>query len=73
MQEFEIKSYGFAELAGLYRPNLSSKNAMRTLKSWMTRTPGLLNELKATGFNPLQIRTLTPRQVAIIIRYLGEP
>ncbi|MGN0874723.1 MAG: DUF4248 domain-containing protein [Akkermansia sp.] len=73
MTPFEIKSYDHTQLALLYRPHLSSKNALRTFKNWMARTPGLLEALIATGYKPKQQRTLTPRQVALIVEYLGEP
>ena len=73
MQEFQIHSYGITELALLYRPYLSPRNAARTLRNWIKNNPELLLALSDTGFNPQTVRTLTPMQVSIIVRYLGEP
>ena len=73
MQEFQIHSYGITELALLYRPCLSPRNAARTLRNWIKNNPELLLALSDTGFNPEAIRTLTPMQVSIIVSYLGEP
>ncbi len=64
----------FAELARLYFPNAStSRNAVRSLNRWINRCSGLLEELRKTGYAPYNHRILTPRQRAIIIRYLDEP
>ena len=73
MQEFQIHSYGITELALLYRPSLSPRNAARTLRNWIKNNPELLLALSDTGFNPQTVRTLTPMQVSIIVSYLGEP
>ena len=73
MVSFQIRSYGLTELAQLYRPHLSPRSAVRTLRNWIRRNPELLQSLAATGFNPDTIRTLTPRQVTLIVSYLGEP
>ena len=73
MQEFQIHSYGITELALLYRPYLSPRNAARTLRNWIKNNPELLLALSDTGFNPQTVRTLTPMQVLIIVSYLGEP
>lgn len=73
MQEFQIHSYGITELALLYRPYLSPRNAARTLRNWIKNNPELLLALSDTGFNPQTVRTLTPMQVSIIVSYLGEP
>ena len=73
MQEFQIHSYGITELALLYRPYLSHRNAARTLRNWIKNNPELLLALSDTGFNPQTVRTLTPMQVSIIVSYLGEP
>lgn len=73
MQEFVIKSYGFTQLARLYRPDICPGNAIRTLKNWIEKNAELSKELTATGFDPSTVRTLTPRQVAIIVHHLGTP
>lgn len=73
MQEFEIKSYSLTELGLIYRPHLSPRSALRTLKNWIDFNPKLKEALMATGYHPATVRTLTPRQVSIIVSFLGPP
>ena len=73
MQEFKILSYSLTELAQFYCPNISPRSAARSLRNWIRRNPELQESLAATGFDPNIIRTLTPLQVSIIVRFLGEP
>ena len=71
-KEFRIRTYGKSELAMLYRPDLKEGNARRTLYNWMKRNEKLMAALDAVGYDPKR-RTLTPREVAIIVDFIGEP
>ncbi len=71
-KEFRIRTYGKSELAMLYRPDLKEGNARRTLYNWMRRNEKLMAALDAVGYDPKR-RTLTPREVAIIVDFIGEP
>ena len=62
-QPFHIRTYKKSELAHLYNPNVCLKVALQILRRWIVYNLPLLQEL----------RLLSPRQVATIIRYLGEP
>jgi hypothetical protein len=70
--EFRIRTYGFGELAQLYMPNISSKSASARLRAWIERNEVLHCELLETGFKK-GLRTLTPEQVRLVVRFIGEP
>lgn len=72
MKTFEIKSYGYSELAVRYLPTINKKSASNQFRKWIKLNHKLYDELKSYGFIPNQ-KILTPRQVSIIIQYLGEP
>lgn len=54
-----MKTSTRTELAKLYNVNYE------TFKKWLIKVPGLVIDKKQ--------RTLTPKQVSIIIEHLGEP
>lgn len=60
-------------LARLYFPDAKNDNSACTmLAQYMRRCDSLMLELRQVGYRPAQ-RLLTPRQVELIYRYLGEP
>jgi len=61
-----------AQLAALYAPCLSERGALKRLQAWIDFNPCLARALERAGFRKRQ-KLLTPRQVDIIYRYLGEP
>lgn len=63
---------GFTELSIRYNPTLSVKSCRRILMEWIHINIHLSAELHATGWNEGN-RWLTPMQVGIIYRFLGEP
>ena len=65
-------SYSMKELAGLYFPASSPRAATTQLRRWITLNNDLTDALAQTGLKKGQ-RLLTPRQVALILEYLGEP
>ena len=64
--------YSKKELALLYAPDLRMEGARKRLRKWITYNPRLMRALERAGLQPRQ-KTLTPRQVEIVYRYLGEP
>lgn len=70
--EFRVKSYGKAELAMLYNPQMCPREALRTLTRWMARNGELYKELLAIGYRKT-CKIFTPKEVAVITHYLGEP
>ena len=59
-------------LAASYFPELASHQACNRLRRWIIRCTELYDKLRETGYSPEQ-RIFTPRQVGLIIHYLGEP
>ena len=69
----KIKSYGKSELALLYFPNATTPiGALNNLNNWIKGNKQLSEELKACGM-PIKSKFFTPREVALIFHYLGEP
>ena len=58
-----IQAYSKSQLATLYLPHIQPASARRTLLSWIA---------KNTGYSEKAI-LLTPAQVGLIFRFLGEP
>lgn len=71
-EKFKIRSYGWTELALCYNPDLHPNSASRLLHRWVVKNEKLSKALIAAGFGEKQ-RKLTPRQVGVIVEYLGEP
>lgn len=71
-EKFKIRSYGYGELAQLYFPNISKKSASAQLRRWILFNELLNEELRSVGMKKGQ-RILSPKQVDILIKYLGEP
>lgn len=69
---FRIRAYYVSELAQLYNPHLSAQGATRQLRRWIEYNQQLSKELDQLGYLSGQ-RCYTPKQVASIISYLGEP
>ena len=62
----------FGKLAMQYYPEHSYKSAVRLFREEIRLTRGLLAALKAVGYKENK-RKLTPRQVQVIEKFLGEP
>ena len=69
---FIIRTYTKAELAHLYNPTACIKVALQILRRWILFNLPLLHELEAEGYRARN-RLLSPKQVATIVQYLGEP
>ncbi|GEM_PF-3810485 len=59
-------------LALLYLPHRSPRMARRCFNQWIARHPELSEQLALSGYSVCQ-RLLTPAQVGLIVKYLGEP
>jgi len=71
-KEFEIRTYGFCELALLYFPDLMKKSASNNLSRWIYNSERLLQELRSAEWKE-RTKLLTPRQVEIITNHFGKP
>ena len=73
VKPFEIRSHGKSELAMLYFPNAqTAEGALSNLRFWIRRCRDLDDALKACGM-ARQGKSYTPKEVALIVEYLGEP
>ena len=59
---FRIRTYSKVELSMLYNPTSCLSNAINLL----------CEELAAVGYNKYR-RNFTPKEVSLIVKYLGEP
>jgi hypothetical protein len=62
----------FGKLAMMYYPDHGYKSAVHLFREEIRITRGLLAALKAVGYKENK-RKLSPRQVQVIERFLGEP
>lgn len=70
---FQIRQYRKSELALLYFPDCQTKRgALSNLMGWIKGNRELSAELEKCGMPPRK-KTFTPREVSLIIQYLGEP
>ena len=70
---FRIRPYSKRELATKYFPDtVQAETAVANLRNLMRRNHEMMDELAAAGYRICD-KVFTPRQVAIIVRYLGEP
>jgi hypothetical protein len=69
----KIKSYGKSELALLYFPDaITAKGALSNLNSWIRGNQELREALRRCAM-PQMSKFFTPKEVALIVEYLGEP
>lgn len=71
-KKFQIRAYGFTELAMLYNPTLQPGSAANALRRWINYNPKLIAALQESGWVKGQ-RKLTPLQSEQIAHFLGEP
>lgn len=73
METFEIRSYGKSELAMRYFPKAQTPaGALSNLNFWIRRCTDLSVALRACGM-ARKAKSYTPKEVALIVYYLGEP
>ena len=73
MTEFKVRAYGKSELAWLYFPTANSAHtAVNHLMAWVRRNPDLVNGLHKLVYRK-SAKFFTPKEIALIIDYLGEP
>ena len=67
-----MQALSLKELSLMYFPTSSVKSAGTQLKRWLRYNTALWDDLAVSGYRNGQ-RLLTPRQVALVFHYLGEP
>lgn len=71
-QDFKLRPYTKKEFALMYFPESIPSTAVKHLMAWIRRCTPLWDALQAMGYQKLS-KSFTPRQVKLIIEYLGEP
>ena len=69
---FKIKAYGVGELASLYFPDIEKRSASNQFRKWIVKSKTLKSKLTNADWKEGQ-KLLTPKQVGILIEFLGEP
>ncbi len=70
---FRIRPYSKRELAELYFPETgNARSAVANLRNLLHRNPELIRELGEASYKSRD-KMFTPKQVSILVRYLGEP
>lgn len=71
-EKFELKTFGWQELAILYAPGLKPHSASKRLTKWIIVNKELYDRLIRSGWIK-GAHILSPLQVGVIVEYLGEP
>ena len=71
-EKFKVRAFGYGELAQLYFPQITKQSATIQLRRWIRINEKLREALIASGYRRWQ-KILTPKQVEIIIHFIGEP
>lgn len=73
IDNFEIRAYGKSELALCYFPTASTAHAaVNHLMAWINRCKTLQEALVESGYQKTA-KFFTPKEVEMIVRYLGVP
>lgn len=70
--KFVIKSYLKADLALMYHPSMTQRGAMTKMRRWINLNSELKKRMTEAQVSALT-HQYTPRQVAILAEFLGEP
>ena len=60
-------------LASMFFPDKSPIEAVRSLRTWIVNCPDLVAALEEIGLPYKKTKTLTARQVRLIMHYIGDP
>jgi len=71
-KQFEIRTYGFNELAQLYFPHIAKSSASRMFSQWIYNSPRLVEKLNDADWKK-RSKYFTPKQVKLLIGHFDEP
>lgn len=69
---FQIRTFGFGELAQLYFPHVTKSSASRMFSQWIYKNNDLVIRLSELSWKK-KARYFTPKQVKIIIECFDPP
>jgi len=67
-----IRIRTYSKSQSFYLPDIQTASARRTLRGWIAKNTELQAALAQTGYSEKSI-LLTPAQVGLFFRFLGEP
>ena len=70
--EFDIRTYGFNELAQLYFPHSSPKSATQTFSRWIHSNSKLVASLTELQWKKHR-KYFTPKQVKLLVDFFDPP
>jgi len=70
--KFVVKGYYKADLALMYHPGMSARCAMGKMRRWINRNTELKRKMLEAQVSALNHK-YTPKEVAILVEFLGEP
>ena len=71
-EQFEVRTYGFNELAQLYFPHITKRSASRMFGRWLRTNEKLMEGLIGNSWHR-GLKHFTPKQVRTIIDHLDPP
>ncbi len=71
-KQFEIRTYGFNELAQLYFPNVTKESATKMFKKWINSSPILIETLQRLEWKK-NAKKLSPKQVKALVGHFDPP
>lgn len=71
-KKFEIRTFGYGELAQLYFPNIEKESASRMFSQWIYSCPELVQKLIEASWKK-RSKYFTPKQVKILIGHFDAP
>jgi hypothetical protein len=69
---FEIRTFGFGELAQLYFPHVTKASASRMFSQWIYNSEELVKKLSDLNWKK-RAKYFTPKQVKELIRHFDSP
>jgi hypothetical protein len=71
-KKFELRTFGFGELAQLYFPHVTKASASRMLSLWIYKSPELVTNLSELNWKK-RSKYFTPKQVKVLIGHFDPP
>lgn len=71
-KKFEIRTFGFGELAQLYFPHITKESSSHMFSRWIYNSPELVARLLEVNWKK-RSKYFTPKQVKVLIEYFDTP
>jgi hypothetical protein len=71
-KKFELRTFGFGELAQLYFPHVTKASASRMFSQWIHSCPELVTNLSELNWKK-RAKYFTPKQVKLLMGHFDPP